>query len=114
VGDLGVREPDVSTETDVGGDSVVTVVGHRCGEIGELSLVGPDVGRRCRLRAQVKKRLHEVRVVGKSAQHVQVGTEAVAENEQQGAGFGVGVRIVRVDQLDAGHSLTIWPVDGRP
>jgi hypothetical protein len=111
VGDLLIGKPDVSTETDVGGNSVVTIVGHRRGEVGELSVIGPDVRWWCRLRAQMEKRLHEVRVVGKGTQHVHVGTEPVADSEQQGAGFGVGVGIVRVDQVDTGHSWTIRPVD---
>jgi len=113
VGDFRVGQSGVSTETDVGGNSVVTIVGHRRSEISELSLIRADVGQWCRLRTQVEKRLHEIRVVGKSTQHVHIGTEAVADREQQGAGFGVGVGIVRIDQLDAGHRSTIRPVGGR-
>lgn len=67
VSDLLIGESDVSTETNVCRYSIVTVVGHRSGQIRELALRGVDEGLRRRLRSEMEERLEAIRVVRQRA-----------------------------------------------
>ena len=103
VGDLLVGEPYVSTETDVGGYSIVAVVGDRSGEVRKLSLVGTDVGDRRRLGAEVEERLEQIGMVGERAKHVEVTAGPLAQPKQQRPSFGVRAGVVGIDERNASH-----------
>lgn len=109
VGELLFGQSGCSTEQHMGGNSVVTIVSHRCPEIGQFSLRGCHGILKINRGAELDEFAEGLRMVGHRPVYVRIDrTVARSSRSQEGIGrIGIAVGIASVNQRNTGHSTRL-------